>query len=209
MTTWDNIYKDFQNGWDSWATLWEEIHPLFKHFLDESNFKHKRVLDIWCGTGKYLKFLQEKNFYTDGIDSSETAVEMTKKNLWNESNVQCINMFEFEIPKNVYDMIISISTIHHGTKIQIQDLINKIYDALIIDWKTFITVPDFKKAKENNVWKDDQEIEIWTYAPTIWPEKWLAHSFYIQTEVKQLFSKFRNVKIKIDEIGRRIVEATK
>ena len=101
MTIWDNIYKKYQKGGEAWSkTLSEEIHPLFKQFLSQSNFKLKHVFDIGCGTGKYLKILQDGGFKTDGIDSSKIAVEMTKKRLVNESIILCVNMFEFEIPKN-------------------------------------------------------------------------------------------------------------
>jgi 2-polyprenyl-3-methyl-5-hydroxy-6-metoxy-1,4-benzoquinol methylase len=78
MTTWDAIYKNYQRGGDAWATLSEEIHPLFIQFLSQSDFKRKQVLDIGCGTGKYLAVLQAGGFETHGIDSSDTAVEMTK-----------------------------------------------------------------------------------------------------------------------------------
>src|SRR3989339_1017126 len=100
MTIWDNIYKNYQKGGEAWATLSEETHPLFKQFLRQSNFELKHVLDIGCGIGKYLKILQVGGFKTDGIDSSETAVEMTKKILGDDSIIVCVNMFEFEIPKN-------------------------------------------------------------------------------------------------------------
>jgi len=46
MTIWDNIYINFQKGGEAWATLSEEIHPLFKQFLSQSNFELKYVLDI-------------------------------------------------------------------------------------------------------------------------------------------------------------------
>ena len=34
MTVWDNIYKNYQKGGEAWATLSEEIHPLFSKFRD-------------------------------------------------------------------------------------------------------------------------------------------------------------------------------
>lgn len=69
-------------------------------------------------------------------------------------------MFEYEIPQNTYDLIISISTIHHGTKAEVQNLINKIHNSLKMNGKIFITVPDFEIARQNDAWKDDQEIDI-------------------------------------------------
>jgi ubiquinone/menaquinone biosynthesis C-methylase UbiE len=84
MTIWDNIYKNYQKGGEAWATLSEEIHPLFKQFLSQSNFELKHVLDIGCGTGKYLKnFTSWWILKTDGIDfKRKQQSKMTKKKHW-------------------------------------------------------------------------------------------------------------------------------
>ena len=209
MTIWDNIYKNYQKGGEAWATLSEEIHPLFKQFLSQSNFELKHVLDIGCGTGKYLKILQAGGFKTDGIDSSETAVEMTKKTLSDDSMILCVSMFEFDIPKNKYDLVISISTIHHGTKEQVQNLINRIYEAIADNGKVFITVPDFESRKKWNTFKDHEKVAEGTFAPLSGPEKGLPHSFYTKEEAQKLFSKFRDVNLELDEIGRWVTQASK
>ena len=209
MTIWDKIYKNYQKGGEAWASLSEEIYPLFKQFLNQSNFELKHVLDIGCVTGNYLKFLQTHGFKTDGIDSSETSVEMTKKALGNGSNILHVNMFEFEIPKDKYDLIISIATIHHGTKEQVQNLINRIYESILENGKIFITVPDFESSKKWNTFKENQKIAEGTYAPLSGPEKGLAHSFFTKDEVQKLFSKFRGVKLTLEERGRWIAQASK
>ncbi|MBD3311746.1 MAG: methyltransferase domain-containing protein [Candidatus Magasanikbacteria bacterium] len=209
MTIWDKIYKDYQKGGEAWATLSEEIHPVFKKFLNKTNFDIKHVLDIGCGTGKYLKFLQAGGFKTDGIDSSETAVQMSKRLLGSDSNIIHANMFEFDIPKNTYDLIISISTIHHGTKKDVQDLINRIYKAIIQDGKIFITVPDYESAKKWETFEKNKKIDEGTFAPQSGPEKDLPHSFYTKKEVQKMFSKFKNLKIDLDKIGRWIVRGIK
>ena len=209
MTIWDNIYKNYQKGGEAWATLSEEIHPLFKQFLSQSNFELKHVLDIGCGIGKYLKILQAGGFKTDGIDSSETAVEMTKKILGDDSTILCVSMFEFEIPKNKYDLVISVSTIHHGTKEHVQNLINRIYEAIVENGKVFITMPDFESAVTKGYVTNDQYLGDGTYAPKSGPEKGLPHSHYTKEEAQKLFSKFRDVKLELDEIGRWVAQASK
>jgi 2-polyprenyl-3-methyl-5-hydroxy-6-metoxy-1,4-benzoquinol methylase len=209
MTNRDNIYKKHNKWGEAWATLSEWIHELFVKFLDKNNFGTKNVLDIGCGTGKYLEYLKSMNFKTDWIDSSQTAIEMTKKVLNKYSEILCVDMFEFEIPKDKYDLIISISTIHHGTKDKVKKLINKIHYSLKNDGKIFITLPDFEVAKQNKAWENDEKIEEWTYSPTSWPEKWLAHSFYNKNEILNLFWEFINLDIQMDNIGRWIVTGSK
>ena len=209
MTIWDNIYKNYQKGGDAWATLSEEIHPLFKQFLNESDFRIKHVLDIGCGTGKYLKILQSAGFTTDGIDSSETSINMTKELLGNNSNIVLANMFEFDILQNQYDLIISISTIHHGTKQQIQKLIDHIHNALVENGKIFITVPDMESGKKWNTFNGHEEVAEDTFSPVTGPEKGLPHSFYIEKQARELFTRFKNLQIDLDNHGRWIVRASK
>jgi len=187
MTIWDNIYKNYKKGGKAWASLSEEIHPQFKEFLNQSDFKVKYVLDIGCGDGKYLKLLQAGDFKTDGIDSSKTAVEMTKKELNNKSVILCVDMFRFKIPKNKYDLIISLSTIHHGAKEQIKNLINKVHEALVDGGKIFITIPDFESSKKWNTFKNHDKIAEGVFAPLSGPEKGLPHSFYTKEEIQELF----------------------
>ena len=204
MTIWDNIYKNPQQVGEGNATFSEEILPSFEKFLKQQNFKIKNALDIGCGTGKYLKMLQREGFKTDGIDSSKTAVEMSKKTFDHKSNILCEDMFEFVIPQNKYDLIISISTIHHGTKEQVQSLINKIYEAIVENGKIFITLPNIGDAIEKGYFKDEQKLGNGTYAPTSGPEEGLPHSHYTKEEVRKLFSRFQNLKIDLDNIERRM-----
>ena len=210
MTIWDKIYKDYQKGGQAWATLSEEIHPLFMEFLEKSDFKIKHALDIGCGTGKYLKLLQSLGFQTDGIDSSEAAVEMTKQTIGDGSSVECVNMFDYEPPKGRCDLVLSISTIHHGTKELVQKTINNIHEALIDRGRIFITVPDLESGKKWNTFKEHGEVAPGTYVPLSGPEKGLPHSFYTREEVLKLFSEFSDVELALDNPpGRWIVMATK
>jgi SAM-dependent methyltransferase len=209
MTIWDNIYKNFQNGGEAWASLSEDIHPLFKQFLEHSEFILKYALDIGCGTGKYLKLLRAGGFKTDGIDSSQTAVEMTKKELGSGSEIVCADMFGYDIPRDRYDLILSVSTIHHGTKEQVRLLVSNIYEATAENGKIFVTVPDLASSKKWNTFKEHQKITEGTYAPLSGPEKGLPHSFYEENEVRKLFSKFNDLRLDLDDRGRWIIQATK
>ncbi|HEX9502697.1 MAG TPA: class I SAM-dependent methyltransferase [Patescibacteria group bacterium] len=208
MTIWDKIYKDYEKGGEAWATLNEGLIPQFTKFVEEAKFDSKKAFDIGCGTGKYLRYLKEKGFNVAGIDSSETAVKMSQKNV-SETDVKCANMFEYLIPDQQYDFIYSISTIHHGLKKDVKSLIDKIYGVLLPTGKILITLPDFESSKQWNTFKDHQELAPETYASMSGPEKGLAHSFYREGEIKELCSKFKNLHLELDHIGRWIITAQK
>ncbi|MFZ6015637.1 MAG: class I SAM-dependent methyltransferase [Patescibacteria group bacterium] len=209
MTIWDNIYKDFQAGGEAWATLSEDIDERFQEFVKNNDFDLRSAFDIGCGTGKYLKFLKESGFAVAGIDSSPTAIEMTKKLVGSDADVKAVNMFEVEIPRGKYDLILSISTIHHGMKNEVKKLIKQIQTKLAVGGKIFITIPDYNKAIYWNTFKDHDELAPGTYAPKSGPEKGLAHSFFVKDEIEEMFADFTDIKMELDDIGRWFVTAGK
>jgi SAM-dependent methyltransferase len=209
MTVWDAIYQNFQKGGEAWASLSEDIHPLFKQFLEQSEFTLKHALDIGCGTGKYLKLLQAGGFKSDGVDSSPTAVEMAQRELGPGAKISCADMFGYDIPENRYDLILSVSTIHHGTKEHVRGLLKNIHQTIVENGRIFITLPDLESSKKWNTFKEHQKLAEGTYAPLSGPEKGLPHSFYSQEETRELFSSFKNLQMDLDERGRWIVWGSK
>jgi cyclopropane fatty-acyl-phospholipid synthase-like methyltransferase len=210
MTIWDKIYQDYKNGGEEYATLRKGLIPEFLDFIATSDFKIKKVLDIACGNGKYLVFLKNIGFETDGIDSSPTAVEMTKDSLADNSNIQQVDMYDYEIPLNKYDLIISIAAIHHGLKKQVRDLIKQIYPALLPGGYFFITLPDNEGSAHWTMMTSHQEIEPGTRIPLSGPEKGLPHSSYTKEEIKEMLSDFEDIKMELlSDRGRWIISGRK
>ena len=209
MGNWDSIYRQYQQGGDAWASLSKGINQRFIDFINKSQFPQKKALDIGCGTGKYLVFLEELGFVVDGIDSSLTAIEMTKKVATQDSLVQQADMYEFSYPQNEYDLILSVSTLHHGKKAQVQNVIKRIYGSLLAGGKIFITLPDLESSKNWETFKSHTKIEPGTYSPNSGPEDGIPHSFFTKQEVRELFSAFRNMSLDLDEIGRWFIVAEK
>lgn len=208
MTTWDKIYKNYQKGGPAYASLGFEIYPLFKKYIKRSKFPSKSALDIGCGDGRYLDYLQRLGFKTDGIDSSPTSVKMTRKLLKDKSRIVLADMFKYKIPSGKYDFIFSINTIQHGRKEKIKKFITRIYSALRKNGKFFVTFPDHRQVKKWRSFKKNKKIAPGTYLPLIGPEKGLYHSFFTKKEIERMFSKFMKVKMKMDW-GRWFVLAEK
>lgn len=209
MTIWENIYQNYKHGGQAWASLSADILPLFREFIKSSDFPVKNVLDIGCGTGNYLIFLKNYGFRLTGIDSSPTAVEMAKNILHDNAAVFCQDMFKTKIGKNEFDLIISIAAIYHGHKKQIQELVNKIFEAIVTEGKVFITLPTIKSSNNWNTFKKSKQIAGGTFIPLVGPEKGLPHSFYSEQEVLALFSKFTTLQLDIDDRGKWIIRAIK
>ncbi len=60
-------------------------------------------------------------------------------------------MFDYKIAEKKYDLVFSISTIHHGLKEDVVKLIKRIYDKLVDGGHTFITLPDIESNKKQSV----------------------------------------------------------
>jgi len=211
MANWDKIYRDYKKGGQAWATLSGEIVPEFKLFLRKEKFKFKRAFDIGCGTGNYLAYLASKGFAVAGTDSSPTAVKMARA-LFDKRmacNIKVANMFKLRVPKNKFDLIMSIAAIHHGFKKDVARLVGKIYTALVPGGKVFITFPDLVSSQHWNTFKTNKDLENGTFAPLSGPEKGLPHSFFTKAEVEKMFAKFGAVKMRLDKKGRWVVRAVK
>lgn len=210
MTIWNKIYKDYKDGGEEYATLKGGLIPEFLGFIQTNDFKLKKVLDIGCGAGKYLVFLNSLGFETDGLDSSPIAVEMTSKSLENNSVILCKDMYDFEFPANKYDLIISIAAIHHGLKRQVRQTISQIYHALIPGGHFFITLPDNEGQSHWTTMSEHEEIEPGTRVPLSGPEKGLPHSSFTRDEINNMFSDFTNVNLQLlSDRGRWIVTGNK
>jgi len=206
-TIWESIYLDHEKTGRKWASLGDPIHPSFLFFIKRAGFNRKSVLDLGCGNGKYLKFLQTAGFATAGIDSSSTAVKLAKKLLGKKSGVHTADIYKTNIATRRYDLVISIATIQHAEKNTIKKLIDRIYRSLLPEGKVFITFPRTSSLKRWATFGKTKQIAPGTYIPLLGPEKGLPHSFYGKDELQKLFLKFKNVKIARDDMGRWIVTA--
>lgn len=194
-TVWDKIYKRFLSGKENYGCLSGEILPAFTQFVEKSNFPIRCALDIGCGPGKYLKFLVSKGFKVAGIDSSETAVAMSKEFLGKSADIRLADMYEYSIPAGAYDLIYSILTLHHGTKRQVMRAVERIFKGLIPGGKIFITLPVYASRQDWQTGNEWEYIEDGVIMPNSGPEKGLIHSLFKKQEIANMCSGFSQLSI--------------
>jgi len=102
----------------------------------------KKVLDVGCGTGKLVKFLNENGFQAYGCDTAEIAVKTAQKN--NKKNA-ILKASATKLPSknNSFDLIASISTIEHLTQKEIVSFLKEAYRVLRPQGFLFIITPNF------------------------------------------------------------------
>jgi SAM-dependent methyltransferase len=74
-----------------------------KQFLNEK----ENILDIGCGTGRHLKFFQDKGFSVYGVDISGSQIEKAKELLGTNASLQQAKASEFSFDSK-FDNIISL-----------------------------------------------------------------------------------------------------
>jgi 2-polyprenyl-3-methyl-5-hydroxy-6-metoxy-1,4-benzoquinol methylase len=118
---------------------------------------HHSVLDVGCAKGSLVKYLNEKEIQTRGIDISEYAVQNRF-----HANVSCGDIFSFEFSHKEFDLAISNGVIYlvpepgnrYKTLCEMNRISRKSYIVLnaffdhsktgydpMIQWEPFITNP--------------------------------------------------------------------
>ena len=108
----------------------------------------KKILDIGCGTGDFLKYMQNKKWEIDGIEKNEGARKIAIKKNNIKINSDLLSLKE----KDKYDVVTMWHVLEHIY--YPQSYIKKIYKILKKDGVIIIAVPncnsyDAKKYKEN------------------------------------------------------------
>lgn len=210
MTIWDTIYQHFKKTGEEYATLKPTLLPEFLEFMNSNTFSVKSVLDIGCGNGKYLVYLKEQDFKISGIDSSPTAVEMTKEAVGLDTSIICADMYTYQYPDSQYDLVFSIAAMHHGLKKQVQVVVEGIYTSLLPNGRFFVTLPDNEGSSHWVTMSQHKEIEPGVRVPLEGPEKGLPHSSFTKDELISMFAPFRDIIFTLlPERGRWIVTGRK
>ena len=75
--------------------------------------KDIHILDIGCGNGKMLGYLQKKSgAYIHGFDYSENAINIAKRLFQNKADFKQGNIGEVKYPEELFDLIVSMDTIY-------------------------------------------------------------------------------------------------
>jgi SAM-dependent methyltransferase len=93
-----NIHKDFYDGF--------EIPNYLSDLIRDK--KIKKILDYGCGTGQLVGALKKKDFEVYGMDSSDEAIKIGKKN-----NVDIIKINNLEFDKLEYEKSFDLIIISH------------------------------------------------------------------------------------------------
>ena len=117
-----NETAEAQTAYDHWSNA--RYYPLFSHLP-----KDAKILDLGCGPGRTMQFMQSKGFTNViGVDISEEQTEIARKRGLNAITAD-VNDFLVQ-HANEYDMIVMIDVVEHFTKLELLDLFKLIHYSL-------------------------------------------------------------------------------
>jgi 2-polyprenyl-3-methyl-5-hydroxy-6-metoxy-1,4-benzoquinol methylase len=134
---------------------WSFSHDLGKRAYEFSSLRFEKryhrflphdkkamILDIACGAGKFLYFLQKTGYHnTGGIDLSKEQIDLARQ--IGVENVWVDDLFSY-LPKveRKYNMIIANDIIEHLTKEETMEFLDKIMAALKPGGSILISTPN-------------------------------------------------------------------
>lgn len=145
----DRFYRSYiSTKWNYTHTLSKEEYNLFAK-TSKKRFrgivpedKEARIIDIACGAGHFLYFLQKEGYgYTQGIDLSEEQLETAKK--MGIKNLHKADLFQY-LPNHPqsFDMIVANDIIEHLKKDEVLQLLDIIYETLVPGGRVLIGAPN-------------------------------------------------------------------
>jgi len=103
--------------------------------------KNARILDLGCGTGHFLYFLDKKgykNYY--GVDLSEEEINFCKENV--TKNVEAMDGFDFLKKNRKFDLIVLNDVLEHIKKESLFEFLKLIHNSLEKGGRLLIKVPN-------------------------------------------------------------------
>ena len=122
----------------------EKQRKYYKYYYDGllSEDKNIEILDIGCGTGHFLYFLEKEGYKKYfGIDISKEQIEYCKNNI--SKNVEAIDGFDFLKNNNKkFDLIVLNDVLEHIKKERLFEFLDLIRGSLSDGGKLLIKVPN-------------------------------------------------------------------
>lgn len=114
----DKIALEFDR---SRQRLWTDL-DFFTEFLPDN----PRILDVGCGNGRLLKFLEDREYKSYlGVDNSKKLLERAKKQHKGKSiRFKECDVLDLEVKNGNYDAVFSVAVLHHipSRKLQLKAL---------------------------------------------------------------------------------------
>lgn len=107
-----------------------------------SDHKFRKILDVGCGTGRLIKFLNQNGFNAQGCDFATEAIK-TAKTINGNSIIKKASAISLPYKTGSFDLVTSISVIEHLKQKEAAKFLNEAKRVLKPSGYIFIITPNF------------------------------------------------------------------
>lgn len=123
----------------------------YRKFVNKYNLENKKIIEIGCGRGEYMSFMEGSANNVYGLEHSETSV-ITAKNNGHNVYQGFLENEEYIIPNAPYDCFYIMSFLEHIPNPR--DFLNCIYNNLNYDAVGIVEVPNFDMILSDNLYAE-------------------------------------------------------
>lgn len=127
MADWNDLFKQNEFALD-------RPHPIALDFVTQMP-PRAHVLDLGCGAGRHLVPMLDAGFITEGVDISPNGLERASKRLASHPytsllTLQIASMNNLPYGDEVFDGVLSVNVINHGTLGLIRETFAEVFRVL-------------------------------------------------------------------------------
>lgn len=150
---------------------YETASEQIKQLVDQHNVKGKRLLDVGCGTGKHIEFLQQ-SYQTEGLDISPELLSVARSRcpkvpFWEASMVDFDLNHQFDIITCLFSAIAYVKTLDN-MELSIANMANHLNTGGLLIVEPWISPENYWLSRITANFVDQADLKIaWMYTSEI------------------------------------------
>ena len=193
MPDWNSLFTEKANRW-------EDPYEDVVHLTDYGHLTAKSmILDLGCGAGRHLRFLESRKIQTVGMDLALNGLRAAKEVLTN--NKLAVRLIQADMsaplpyPAGCFDCVISVHVVFHNTRKKIQNTIAEVKRVLKTGGTLLVT---FNSTYSSRCGKGIK-LEESTWLPDIGIDRGIPHHFSSLRDVVEIMDGFKVTNVHLKE----------
>lgn len=194
MPSWDELYAD-----PAALAIPEDPEPLVVRALETLPApRSTAVLDIGCGGGRHLVWLERQGFRGHGVDSAPHGVAHARARLRREEHpvrIALADMRALPFAREGFGAAIAYNLLYHGARADLERAVGEV-ERVLRDEGLFVGT-----LLSTRTWKHGEGrcLERGTYVQELGPEAGVVHHYCDEEEARELLAGFDVDSMALDE----------
>lgn len=193
MPDWNSLFTEKANRW-------EDPYDDIVQLADSGELNSKAlILDLGCGAGRHLRFLESRKFQTVGMDIALNGLRAAKETQTNNKLAARLMQADMSVPlpypTGCFDCVISVHVVFHNTRKKIQNTLAEAKRVLKPGGTILVT---FNSTYSSRCGKGIK-LEESTWLPDIGIDRGIPHHFSSLQDTVEIMDGFKVKNIRLHE----------